>query len=409
MRIGRNLRLSIRALAVHRVRTALALASAATGVAGVVLLTSIGNGAKQRVLEQIDRLGRNTLMITPARVESKAGRALQSDIVLTLREQDGAALPGASRAIRRVAPVHNREMRVRHRRLEAPATVIATTPEWLDIRNFRLAAGRNFTDHEKETRARVAVIGAQIHGSLFGDSIEAIGSIIRLGRVPFTIVGVLRPVGSSIVGGGSEDDRIIIPLETGLSRLFNRDELRMLLVEATAASAMSSAADDAAAVLRARHEIPPGAPDDFEIRDPILLLEAELSARTSFQRLMTGLAVLSLFVGATGILSIMVLAVRERRTEIGLRTAIGARRLDIATQFLAESMIIASAGGAMGAVGGMIGRIAIARLTDWPLSDLVTTLVWTSGSVVVLGVVAGFLPALRAARLDPIVSLRSSL
>lgn len=408
MRIRRDLRLSIRALAVHRARTALALTSAATGVAGVVLLTSIGNGAKQRVLDQIERLGRNTLTVTPARATSKPGRARQNDIVLTLRERDAAALVRASPAIRRVAPVHNREMRVRYGRLEAPATVIATTPEWLDIRNFRLAAGRNFTSYEKETRARVAVIGAQIHNGLFGDSIEPIGRIIRLGRVPFMIVGTLLPVGSSIVGGVTEDDRIVIPLETGLSRLFDRDELRMLLIEATAASAMSRAADDAAAVLRANHDIPHDAPDDFEIRDPVLLLEAELSARTSFQRLMTGLAVLSLFVGATGILSIMLLAVRERRTEIGLRTAIGARRLDIATQFLAESMIIAGAGGALGAISGMIGRIAIARLTEWPLSDLASTLVWTSSSVVVLGVAAGSVPALRAASLDPIASLRSS-
>jgi putative ABC transport system permease protein len=407
LRVARNLRLSIRALSVHRVRNSLAVGAAAIGIAGIVVLTAIGDGARTQVLERIERLGRNTLVVTPTRVEPGAGRRRQgSDLVVTLRPADAAAIVRASPAVRRAAPVYNREMPARYRRIETPATIIATTPDWLVIRKFQLGGGRSFTMAENTERARVAILGAEIRASLFADTIDPMGKIIRVGPVPFLVIGWLNPVGASLVGTGTEDDRIIIPLDTGLDRLFNRDEVRMLLLETVSAD-MSAAAEDVASILRARHRRGSDAVDDFIIQDPVLLLATELAARTAFQRLMSGLAVLSVFVGGAGILSIMLLAVRERRMEIGLRTALGARRRDIAFQFLAESLLIAATGGVIGISIGLIGRTVAARFTAFPLGELTSSLAWAAGSILILGVTAGVIPALEAARLDPVAALES--
>jgi putative ABC transport system permease protein len=409
MRVRRNLRLSLAALSVHGLRTVLAMTAAATGVAAVIVLTSVGDGARAQALDRIERLGRNTLVITPVQVEPRAGRARQgSSLALSLRAADATAIERASPAVQQVAPVHNREMPARYRGTMTPATVIATTPSWLDIRRFRLAGGRTFTEAENDDRARVAVLGHEIRSSLFGDTTDPAGRVIRIGRVPFVVIGWLDPVGSSLVGGGSEDDRIIVPLETGLHRLFDRDELRMVLVQARSAEAMTAARTDASAVLRARHDLQDGVRDDFDIADPILLLSAELAAKTSFQRLLTGLGLLSMFVGGAGILSIMLLAVRERRSEIGLRIALGARSTDIATQFIAEALLIACGGGLGGMLAGLLGRALTESLTDWRVGPLGPALGLAAACVLAIGILAGAVPAIRASRLDPIASLHSS-
>jgi putative ABC transport system permease protein len=408
MRIARNLRLSLHALSTHRMRTALAVAGTMVGVAGVVVLTAIGTGARGQVLDRIDSLGRNMLVVSAAKVEARGGRTRQGvGWIKTLQVDDARAILSGSGAVVRAAPADYRALSAKFGRISNRTTVLGTTPDWLAIRRFALAQGRFFTEAENAARTRVAVLGWDARANLFPDSVNPVGRTIRIGSVMFEVIGVLASKGVSVEGTATEDDRIIVPLETALRRLFNVDYVKLIYLEATSADATGSAGDDAAAILRVRHDLPAGGRDDFTIQNQRVLLAAELAAKTSFQRLIMGLGFLSLVVGGVGILSIMLLSVRERRNEIGLRIALGARRRDLLVQFLAEALMLAGAGGVLGMLLGVAGAALVSSATAWDARVSGTAIVIAVSSVVAIGIGFGVLPAWRAARLEPIAALQA--
>jgi putative ABC transport system permease protein len=408
MRILRSVRLSVRALSTHRIRTALAIAGAAVGVCGVLVLTAVGEGARIAVIRRIEQLGPNVLIVLTSNLEARGGRSRRGVTVSKkLSADDAAAILRATPAVVRVAPAQDRDMLVKHGAVQATASVLGTTPEWLEIRRFTLTDGRFFTHRENGNRSRVAVLGADVSQDLFADSLSPLGRIIRIGRIPFTVVGVLARSGTSVTGASSEDRRIVVPLETAMRRVFNVEYVKMVYVQADRASALSEAETQTGAVLRFRHDIGRGESDDFVVQNQRVLLSAELAAQTSFQRLITGLGVLALIVGGVGILSIMLLSVRERRREIGLRIAVGARRRDIALQFLTEALVLAAAGGAAGLVLGYAVAALVSSATRWDARVSELPLVAAVGSVFILGIGAGVLPARRAAALDPIDALQA--
>ena len=406
MRSARNLRLSVRALAAHRLRAGLAIAGTAAGTAGVAVLLAVGAGARAEVIRRIEGLGRNVLVVTAARVEPRAGRLRQGvEWSKDLRVEDAAAIVRASDAIVRAAPAQDRGSTAKYRRISTPVTVLGTTSDWRRIRQFNLAQGRFLTEQDAQAVAQVAVLGAEVRSALFADTIDPVGRTIRIGRVPFQVVGVLEAKGVSVDGTSSEDDRIIVPLATALRRLFDVDYLKTIYVEATAAAELGRAEADVSAILRARHDLPAGAPDDFAIQNQRALLETELAARAGFQRLIAGLGLLSLVVAGVGILSIMLLSVRERRAEIGVRVAVGARRIDIVVQFLAEAVLIAAAGGALG-VGLGIGAAAIvSATTTWQVAVSGAVAALAAGAALTAGTVFGVLPALQAASVQVVEAL----
>jgi putative ABC transport system permease protein len=380
----------------------------AVGVAGVLVLAAVANGARSAIVARIGSLGRNMLVVTAATIESRGGRAVRgADRARSLRAGDADALLRGSSAVRRVAPAQDRGMVARYGAVQAPATVVGTTPEWQPIRQFALAEGRFFTDQENAARARVAVIGSAIRASLFPDSVNPVGRTIRLGVVPVEVVGVLVSKGMSVDGYATEDDRIFVPLETALRRLFNVEYLKSLYVEAASAPALDVAEQDVRAILAERHGTAPGMTPDFQVQNQQVILAAELATQSAFQRLIAGLAALSLLVGGIGILSIMLLAVRERRHEIGLRVAVGARRVDIVVQFLAESLLLALAGGAAGVGVGSVAAMLVSALTAWDARVTAAPMALAIGSALALGVTCGVAPAWRAARLDPVEALRA--
>ncbi|MGH7555289.1 MAG: ABC transporter permease, partial [Longimicrobiales bacterium] len=288
-----------------------------------------------------------------------------------------------------------------------PATVLGTTPEWQAIRQFPIARGRFFTDAENASRARVAVLGSAVRASLLPDSIDPLGRTIRIGSVPFVVVGVLVSKGVSVEGSATEDDRIVVPLETASYRLFNLDYLKMIYLEAAPSEMMNGAAEEAAAILRVRHDVPVGGRDDFVIQNQRVILATELEAQTSFRRLIMGLGFLSLLVAGAGILSIMLLSVRERRREIGLRVAVGARRPDIVVQFLAESLVLALVGGGLGILLGVAVAAVVSSATKWNAQVSQETLAIAVTSTIAIGVCSGVFPAWLAAAQDPIDALQS--
>src|SRR5262245_2305972 len=222
MRIARNLRLSLRALAAQRVRAALAVAGTAVGVGGVLVLTAVAQGARHAVLRNIESLGRNLLVVTAGKLQSRAGRRVQGEgWTRQLRVEDANALVQGSGVIRRAAPTQEVASVARFGPIGNPTTVLGTTPDWPIVRRYPLAAGRFFSEAENDARARVAVIGAETRTSLFADSIDPIGRTIRINQIPFEIVGVLASKGISVDGSATEDDRIVVPIETLLNRLSN--------------------------------------------------------------------------------------------------------------------------------------------------------------------------------------------
>ena len=390
MRLARNLRLSVRALAVHPVRTALAMASAAVGVAGVLLLTAVATGARAAVVERIELLGRDLLVVNAGKHVSRGGRALEGEgWVNTLRPADAEAIRRGSPHVLLAAPVQEQGMTARFGPVSSPAKILGTTPAWAAIRRYPLSAGRFFTDAENASRSRVAVLGADAQRSLFPDSINPLGKMIRIGRVPFRVVGVLEAKGISVDGAATEDDRIVVPIETALLRVFNLDYLKAVYIQAAGSGVMDAASDDAAAILRIRHDLPVDARDDFVIQNQRVVLEAALAAQATFRRTLLGLGLLALLAGGVGIQAIMRFSLRERRPEIFIRVACGARRSDLRAQFLAESLMLCLVGGAVGLLLGLGAAELVSAVTRWEASVTPGVMAVAVGSAVVMGVGTG--------------------
>lgn len=401
-RVVRNLRISARALGAHPVRTALCIAGTAVGIAGVLVLSAIGAGAQLLVLEQIDAMGHDVVVVNPPPLGGTA-RLVRNDRALTraLRLGDAEELLAASPAVRRVAPVADRDLLARVDRAMVPVNVIGTTPAWQGIRRHELSEGRFFTAEEDGTMARVAVLGAQARALLFPEGRPALGQMVRVGGIPLEVVGVLRAKGLSATGSATEDDKVIVPLATARRRIFGSDRLKLIFVQ------MGPEADesDIAAVLNARRDLHRSTGGVFRIDGQRVVALARLAAQRPMQRMLVALSVLSLTVAGVGVAATMLLSVRERRHEIGLRLAVGARRRDLSVQFLAEATVLSGAGGALGIMLGALVVQGIGAWTPWDPSLAPSVWIAAGGGTVLLGILSGVAPARRAATMDPVAAL----
>jgi putative ABC transport system permease protein len=407
MKIRRNLGLSRKALLRHRVRTALAVSGTGVGVAAVLVMVAIGEGAERALMAQIDAVGRNLLVVTASPAQPLVGRSSTGGLVNTLTPADAQAIRHECSQVGRVAPSVDENLQVKYSTLSTRTTVRATTPEFESIRNFRTVRGRYFTEAEERARLRVAVLGSRVVETLFRD-VDPVGETIRIGRIPFEVIGVLESKGASLNSGSDEDNQILIPLRTGLRRVFNVDYLNLVYIQVRDGENMDAAAAEISSLLRRRHRIDAlSKPDDFRVRNQLLVLETERETTASFKRLITVLASIALIVGGVGILSTMLLSIRERRNEIGLRVAVGAKRRDVRMQFLVEALILGGGGGLSGLVFGLAAAASIGWATEWRTAVSAPAVALALGAALLVSLVFGVFPAQRAAALNPIESLQA--
>jgi putative ABC transport system permease protein len=378
-------RIAAAALWVNKTRSGLSILGIVIGVAAVITMISVGAGARARVAEQVLSLGRNVI-ITWAASGTVAGVRLGTGTRPSVTEEDAWAIQRESDAIEAAAPIVWGRVPVVHRNENWQTAMLGVTPEYLPVREWDVVAGRPITQEEVDGAAKVAMVGLTVAGHLFGSQ-DPVGQVIRIKRVPFTVVGVLGQKGQT-TWGQDQDDHILVPLTTAKRKILGRNPA------------------GAGGVLRQRHRLGPDREDDFVLQNLTEVLETQESSSQVLTRLLAAIASISLVVGGVGIMNVMLVSVTERTREIGLRMAVGARGRDISIQFLVEALTLALVGGIGGLVLGVIGTWAVSRVIQWRVLLQPETLVLALAFAATIGVCAGLYPARRAAAVQPIEALR---
>ncbi|HEX9940739.1 MAG TPA: ABC transporter permease [Thermoanaerobaculia bacterium] len=394
-------RVALEAIRANKLRSFLTALGIIIGIAAVIAMVALGEGAQRTVQSRLQSLGVNTLIVRPG--QEFFGGVDRGDAKLTAK--DAEALLRDPRAILDVTPEMQRRVQVEYGTGNGNVSVTGGWPSYFSIQNFRLAAGRLFNENEERGRRRVAVLGATVgDNTLRAPTMSLLGQTIRIQGVPFEVIGVLAPKGSA--GFQNPDDGIYIPLSTAQFRVFGTDRVQSIDVQAVSDKQMDAALAEIDHVLRREHRRRATQPSDFTVRNQTTLVQTFQETTRTFSFLLAGIALVSLLVGGIGIMNIMLVSVTERTREIGVRKALGAKRRDILLQFLIEALVLCLAGGTMGVLFGVGGAMALQRLAGWNTAvsiDAIAIAFLFSGAV---GVFFGLWPARRAARLDPIEALR---
>ena len=395
-----TVRTALRSLLTNRMRTALTALGMVIGVAAVVAVLAIGEGAQASVADQIRSLGANLLYVRPA---YRTDGPVRSGTVDTLDLADAevlAQLPGVTG----VAPEVAGSAQVKYLSNNTQATIYGVTPAYLRLRALGIETGIGLSTDDVDLRRRVVVLGANVADTLFQGR-SALGARVQLRGITFRVIGVLSRKGDT--GFSSPDDQVYVPLSTHQSVLFGQTSLGGINVQVANEDDAPHLVERITQVLRARHRLGNGEDEDFYVRSQAEMLQTLDEVTTVFKALLGSVAAVSLLVGGIGIMNIMLVSVRERTREIGVRMAVGARRRDILLQFLVESVVVSIAGGLVGVLLGVLMALGIARVGDWPPIIPLYGIALSLGVAVTIGLVFGVGPARRAARLDPVAALRS--
>ncbi|HEX7089939.1 MAG TPA: ABC transporter permease [Longimicrobiales bacterium] len=401
MLVGEILRVALGAIRANKMRAFLTTLGIIIGIAAVITMVALGEGAQRAVEERLSQLGSNVLTVRPG--QQFWGGVDRGENRLTAR--DAEALMRAPRAIQAVSPEMERRLQVEYGAANSNTEITGVWASYPLIQNQRVVAGRYFTDGEERGRRRVAVLGWRVGERLgLASTLSLLGETIHIRGIPFDVIGVLAEKGEQ--GWFDPDETIYIPLATAQFRVFGTERVRSILVKVRSEELMDEAIAEIDRVLRREHRLRPGQTSDFTIRNQTTLLTTVQETTRTFTFLLAGIALVSLVVGGIGIMNIMLVSVTERTREIGIRKALGARRRDIMLQFLIEALVLCLAGGLFGLGLGIGGAYALQRLAQWNTAVAPESLVLAVGFAAGVGLFFGLWPARRAARLDPIIALR---
>ncbi|MEW5983969.1 MAG: ABC transporter permease [Acidobacteriota bacterium] len=403
MKLRRRLRSSLRPLVTHKDRTVLALSGVGVGVAAIILSSAVGRGAQQEMARTIESMGTNLLIVKPLPVKRLVARQSVNGLARTLRFEDYEAI-AALPLVAQAAPGVEGVATVKAGTVAMKTTVRGTTPAFPSVLNFRVVAGRFFDQEDNREARRVAILGARVHDTLFENE-DPVGREVRIGGVPFQVVGILQAKGTT-ADGADQDNQVLLPFRTAGRRVFNSTWLTTIYVSVREPARMNDAESEIQGVLRARHRRGlDGGSGDFAIQNTAKTRSIQQEMTESLSRVATVLAAIALLVGGIGILALMLLSVRERTSEIGLRMAVGAQPRDILIQFLVEATALALAGWTGGILLGAAAGAAAAFGTTWMLGIPVDAILASLGMAIIIGLGFGALPALGAARIPPIRAL----
>jgi putative ABC transport system permease protein len=403
MDLSSILPVALSALARNKLRTALTMLGITIGIAAVICTVAIGEGGSSRIREQLQNLGDNFVWVE-AGSRNVQGVRTGTGATKTLTARDMKAILEAVPLIKSASPQVDARIQAIASGTNWNTVYRGVAPEYLTIRRWAIERGACFTAQDVATSANVCVIGRTVAEQLFGEE-DPIGKTIRLRDQPFRVLGVLRPKGEN-ANGQDQDDFMMIPWTTAAHKIKGVNWLDDILCSAVSADAIRPARAQIVALLRQRHHLRPGAPDDFNIRAPEEMLQAQEETSRTFTILLMSIASVSLLVGGIGIMNIMFVTVTERTREIGVRMAVGATKKNVQAQFLLEALVLSSLSGTVGALVGVIASNVFSHALSWPTIIPPQWIVIAVVFSAVIGVFFGFYPARKAAMLDPIDALR---
>ena len=402
---GTNLiKIAVRALANNKLRGFLTMLGIIIGVASVITMLAIGQGSKRSIQAQISEMGSNMIMIHPG-ADVRGGVRQDASAMETLKLQDYEDIVDETRFVSTVSPSVNSSGQAIYGANNAPTTVYGISPDYLEIRRYKVEDGDMFTEQDIQTAAKVCVVGKTVVDNLFPDGSNPVGKVIRFQKLPFRIVGVLESKGYNSMGM-DQDDLILAPYTTIQKKVLAITHLQGITCSALKEEYTDQAIDEISEILRRNHKLKESDDDDFTIRSQQELSTMLTSTTDMMTVLLAAVAGISLLVGGIGIMNIMYVSVTERTREIGLRMSIGAKGIDILAQFLIESILISVTGGLIGVVFGVGAALVVNGVAHFPIYIQPWSVVLSFAVCTVTGVFFGWYPAKKAAQLDPIEAIR---
>ena len=403
MKIFSSLGIAVKALLSHRTRTFLASLGVLIGIGSVIVMVAIGKGSQKEVMDVIAGMGENLITINAGEMKRRGGRLRLTGNVTTLTVRDANRIMEEIGEVEGAAPFEEKSMVAKFGNNSAETRIAGSTLDFPVIRDYSLQSGEYFSERDAKTANRVAIIGMTAVKNLFGEE-DPLGQVIKVHFMPFKIIGVFEPKGVG-TNGLDQDDLILIPISTYMRRIVNQTHITRIFVRVSSRENIVKASEKIHELLRESHKLTDDRNDDFTLISQLDLEELKKETTEMFTKLIVGVAAISLLVGGIGILAVMLISVKERTREIGIRRAVGATRRDIIHQFLYESLIIGFLGGGLGIVLGVGLTLGLTHWGHWTLI-LDPNSIWiASWACAGLGIFFGVFPAIKASKLDPMEAL----
>ena len=406
MNMPSTVKISLRALRVNKMRSALTMLGFIIGVAAVITMLAVGRGASNKISEQIASVGSNLIIVLPGSTTA-SGIRLGSGATQNLTRSDAEAIKQECSAVATTAPILNGSAQIIYGNSNWPSIVFGTDENMLEVREWTLASGRNFYDQEIRSAAKICLLGQTVVDNLFGND-DPLHKTVRIKKVPFVVIGVLAPKGQSMLGQ-DQDDIVYVPVSSAQRNLFGRwfpGTVRSIMVKARSTEDLDRAEQQIKELLRQRHRIGPDQEDDFTVRNLTQMMQMAEQASRVMALLLAAIAGVSLLVGGIGIMNIMLVSVTERTREIGIRMAVGAKTWDIRLQFIIEAVILSLIGGLIGVLLGVLFAQLLSFFAGWTILISTYSILLSFGFSGLVGIFFGFYPAYKASLMNPIDALR---